>query len=214
MSTAEARHLGEIGFIAGTNRGVPYVAGYELSDVFRAYKLAAGQTPETGALLFRINSSGNVLFGSAGDQLLGHVGGSPESVVAAPVGSFLLRNDPLTKGQHSVWFKASGIGSTGWVPLMSKMWGNTASRPTDPSHGDLYFDGTLDTLIARNWANDAWMNMVKCTSGAAVPSGTPKFIGQMYVDTSASPKKVYVATGTSLVQPTGPCSTEIGPVVA
>ncbi len=79
--------------------------------------------------------------------------GQPEGVVAAPVGSHYI--DLLATNGTPEWYKATGIGNTGWIPLLSSLpwtnvspgsgWAHTAGNPGQVSmlNGVIYFRGSM-----------------------------------------------------------------------
>lgn len=59
--------------------------------------------------------------------------GSPEGVVAAPVGARYI--DAIAVGGVSEWFKVSGTGNTGWVPAYQDTGWQTITPGTGYIHG-------------------------------------------------------------------------------
>ena len=82
--------------------------------------------------------------------------GSPEGVVAAPVGTLYLN---YNGGRAvSAWIKELGAPSsnTGWAPL-GHTHGPTANRPTSPTPGTFYMDDTLGKPIW--WTGTKWVTV-------------------------------------------------------
>jgi hypothetical protein len=84
-------------------------------------------------------------------------------------------------------FATGGVQSGLYYPMV------IASKAVSPYKViTLVFDGSSGVLGWR--IND---DFVGPTTGSGVPGSTPTFVGQQYIDTSTTPKKVYIATATS-----------------
>lgn len=91
--------------------------------------------------------------------------GQPEGVVAGPVGSHYI--DLLATGGTPEWYKATGTGNAGWVPLLSSLpWTNIS-----PASGWAHVAGAAGQVSMLNGV--VWMRgQMKRVSGTSTNMGT------------------------------------------
>lgn len=135
---------GNMGFIGGSNRSIPFVSGFEGSDGFRVYKTAYNSKPSDGTELLSVRGDGSIRFGNTGKATI-HAGtGSPATSLGS-IGSIYLRTDSALE-KPQIYIKLTN----GWASLVTHRNGNTSSRPAltaGQDRGVMYYDETIERPI-------------------------------------------------------------------
>jgi len=183
-SNEDVSHNAMLGHITGSNRSIPFAAGYNQSDIFRFYSVPFGGKPsDVGALKLRVDTGGNLRWGNGETGVL--VGSTnPSTGTTASPGTIYLRSAGAIG--TAAYIKETGTDATGWKEILLARYGTTAQRPTAESWGMPYFDSTLKRAVWWDGGAAKWVD------GQGVATPTYETLGS---STMAVNDRIHIVNG-------------------
>lgn len=133
---------------AGGDADIAFRSSSNVTELIFGYDETGDSAFIDSTGIFNLNSGPGVFdLSSASDNAyVAVLSGTPEGVITAPRGSIALRNSGVD-GTSSLYFKATGVGNTGWVDVLSSGSGDVSGPGSSIDNAFSTWNGTDgDTL--------------------------------------------------------------------